>query len=127
MTCNVIVWFNDSLFLAFLFFFSLGHKCIKCIWRKLNRPGEMLSTCIFSYTATCTYNFWWGKKLANLFSFASGSQYVTKSNLMIIKLIKASQRGYILLVFFVKGQVGPLEGMWVTMRESFDNCTTHYP
>ena len=80
MTCNVIVWFNYSLFLAFLFL-SPEHKCIKCIWRKLNRPGEILSTCIFSCTATCAYNFWWGKKLANPFSFASGSQDVKKSSL----------------------------------------------
>ena len=77
MTCNVIVF--GLIIVCFLrfYFFSLEHKCIKCRigddqmylmemikcikcikWRKLNRPGEILSTCIFSYTATCAYNFW---------------------------------------------------------------------
>ena len=94
MTCNVIVWFNYSLFLAFLFL-SPEHKCIKCIWRKLNRPGEILSTCIFSYTATCAYNFWWGKKLAKLLRlwFSGCQEKQLKSNQMITKLIEASQRG----------------------------------
>ena len=50
-----------------------------------------------SFTTTCAYNVWLEKKLADPFSFASGSQDVTQSNLnqtkMITKLIEASQRG----------------------------------
>ena len=80
MTCNVIVWFNYGLVFAFLFLFSRA-QMYQMYLEKVEHAWRNIKYRIFSYTATCAYNFWWGKKLANPFSFASGSQYVTKSSL----------------------------------------------
>ena len=76
-TCNVIVWFNYSLFLAFLFFFSRAQMYLE----KVEQAGRNIKYMYFLLYCNLCIQFLVGKKLANPFSFASGSQDVTKSSL----------------------------------------------
>ena len=67
---------NASLFIPL---FNLPVKNYITIQEGMIQPVGGLDQ-MSSYTETCAHNFWWGKKLADPLSFASGSQDVTKSN-----------------------------------------------